>query len=226
MTCEAGDECVAGNKLWTEFCDNSAGQQFTWIPALAISRAADNSYGHLKLAHFDLCLESKTTNSYAMQPCDSSSPNQILKGWHPTEPFELHPEEDTQKCVTQHHHPRPEEEIINTSCDLAERIHTNLWQVFQNDNAQNVIVRLRRPQCSVDNPCGVCQVNAGRVCYPAGVMSLSYPHHLAISFDSQGDCDSNLECEGDLICVERDESKQRAEGGNEAHSVMSAFFIY
>jgi hypothetical protein len=180
VTCEAGNQCEAGNKLWTQFCDNSAGQKFTWIPALATSRSGGLSYGQLKLVDFDLCLERMTTNQYAMQPCDPSSINQILEGWHPTEPFELHPEEDLQKCVTQHHHPRPEEEVINTSCDLAVRIHTNLWHVYHNANAQNEIVRLRRPQCSEENPCGLCEVSAGIVCQPAvcrfpSLTTLSFP---------------------------------------------------
>jgi hypothetical protein len=159
MTCEAGDQCESGNKLRTQFCDNSDGQKFIWIPALAVSRQWERNYGQLKLVYFDLCLERTTTNQYTLKPCDPSSMSQVLEGWHPTEPFELHPEEDLQKCVNQHHHPRPEEEIINTSCDLAARIHTNLWEVYQNANAQNEIVRLRSTQCSQEQPCSMCQVS-------------------------------------------------------------------
>jgi hypothetical protein len=106
---------------------------------------------------------------------------------------------------------------------LAERIHTSLWQVYRNANAQNEIVRLRRPQCSEENPCGLCQVSAGSACYG---MPLSFPHQIAFSCDSQGDCDSNLECEGDLICVQRDESKHGAQSDNKVLPVGSAFFVY
>ncbi|CAB9508153.1 receptor-like protein kinase [Seminavis robusta] len=177
MACDKGDDCRSGDKLWTQFCDNSVGQKFTWIPRVGPADDDDNqNYGQLKLAYFNLCLERMTTNTYQLQRCDSDSPYQVLVGWHPTRPFELHPTENHQKCINQHHHPRPQEEIANTFCDLAAQFHTNLWEVYRNNNAGNEMVRLRRPQCSRDRPCSRCE----------------------------GDCDSSLECAGDLICVQRE----------------------
>lgn len=181
MECEAGDSCEEGNKLWTKFCDNSAGQKFVWVPNLSQQYVGDGNSantGQLKLAYFDLCLERMSTNTFQMQKCDGDSPYQMLVGWHPTQPFELHPVEKIEKCINQHHHPRPEEEIANTACETARRHHTNLWKVYQNDNAGNEVVRMRPRECSRNAPCGKCE----------------------------GDCDTSDDCEGDLICVQRSET--------------------
>ena len=152
---------MAGNKLWTQFCDNSPGQKFVWVPNLSIpDGGTGENIGQLKLAYFDLCLERMTTYTYLFQKCDPYSPYQLLIGWHPTRPFELHPVENLHKCVNQHHHPRPDEEIANTSCETAKEFHTNLWRVYQNDNAANEMVRLRTPPCSVFSQCGECEGGA------------------------------------------------------------------
>ena len=164
---------------WTQFCDNSLGQKFVWVPNLSIPNSGNQNYGSLKLAYFNLCLERMTTNTYQLQPCDANSVYQVLVGWHPTSEFELHPEQNLAKCINQHHHPREFEEIANTFCETAAKHHTNLWKVYQNDNAGNEIARLRRPQCSEENPCSMCQ----------------------------GDCDGDNQCEGDLVCLQRQSGK-------------------
>jgi hypothetical protein len=56
-------------------------------------------------------------------------------------------------------------------------------------------------------------------------MLLFVPHPLALAGDFQGDCDSSLECEGDLICVQREESKYRSESDSEFVPVGSMFFV-
>lgn len=156
MECEFGDNCRAGNKLWTQFCSNSEGQQFVWIPNLDYS--GSQNYGSLKLVHFDLCLERMTTNTYQMQKCDPGSSSQVLVGWNPSSAFELHPVQNQAKCINQHHHPREEEDIANTACATAAKHHTNLWRVYKNENAGKEMSRLRRPECTERNPCDMCQV--------------------------------------------------------------------
>lgn len=163
MACENGDECVGGNKLWTQFCDNSPGQKFVWVPNLSQKYSKDGTsvnYGQLKMAYFNLCLERMTTNTYLLQQCDTNSAYQVLAGWHPTKSFELHPIENTGKCINQHHHPRPEEEIANTACDTARHFHTNRWKVYRNENATTELLRLRRPECSRDAPCAVRNISS------------------------------------------------------------------
>jgi len=175
MECERGDNCQPGNILWTQFCDNSQGQKFVWIPNTKIEDSADTNYGQLKMAYFDLCLERMTINTFQLQRCDSDSSSQMLAGWHPTAAFELHPIQNFDKCINQHHHPRVEEEIVSKFCDTASKHHTNMWQVYQNDNGGNEIVRMRIPECSGDRPCSQCQ----------------------------GDCDGDHQCAGDLVCAQR-----------------------
>ena len=155
IECESGSQgCKPGDKLLTQFCDNSPSQKFVWIPNVDIPDETQN-FGQLKLAHFDLCIERMTINTYAFQAC-SDTAYQTLVGWHPSQPFELHPVEDNNKCINQHHHPRPAEEIANTFCDKAEKFHTNLWEVYLNENADKEITRLRTPQCSEESPCKKC----------------------------------------------------------------------
>jgi len=158
MECEGGKNCTAGHKVWSSFCDNSIAQKFVWIPNLNPTYVGiDANFGQLKMAYFDLCLERMTTYTYLLQQCDIESPFQVLVGWHPTKAFELHPVENPRLCINQHHHPRPEEEVAMTSCDTAVEFKTDLWNAYKNDNAQNEMVRLRRPQCSANNQCGECE---------------------------------------------------------------------
>jgi hypothetical protein len=103
MECSSGDNCVAGDKLWFQFCDNSSGQKFVWIPNLSIPDDTSTNYGQLKMAYFDLCMERMTTHTYELQKCDAESAYQVLTGWHPSQPFELHPVENKAKCINNHH---------------------------------------------------------------------------------------------------------------------------
>lgn len=203
---ESRDDCEEGDILWTQFCDNNPGQKFVWVPNLSIigsdTTTSAVNYGQLKMAYYDLCLERMTTKTYQLQKCDANSANQVLTGWNATFPFELHPIRNSLKCITQHHHPRIGEEIANTFCEKTQHHHTNLWEVYRNDNAGNEVVRLRRPECSERYPCGQCV----------------------------GDCDSDDDCEGDLICVQRHEglfwSFSLVHLMNLSYSIASLCFIH
>jgi hypothetical protein len=45
-------------------------------------------------------------------------------------PFELQMPGNTEKCATQHHHPKDDEEVYMEDCKLAEKTDTSYWVVY------------------------------------------------------------------------------------------------
>jgi hypothetical protein len=178
MEC-AGSKCNEDDILEIQVCDNTARQEFSWIPR------TQGAGGRLKVSGSNLCFERISNNNYQLKTC-SVSIKQVLVGVNPNpaEPFELYPfGEGENKCLNQHHHPKAFEVIHTTSCSLARLYHTNRWQVYwpagTHDGTdygnESTNLKSRSPTCSSNKPCGECL----------------------------GDCDNDSECEGNLKCYQR-----------------------
>ena len=74
--------------------------------------------------------------SLVLKPCDSSLESQRFWGGRSVgqsvgQAFELLPLSGKRlKCLTNHHHPRQEEQIYSEDCDLARKPDTSLWCPF------------------------------------------------------------------------------------------------
>lgn len=60
----------------------------------------------------------------------SSNKDQKWRGLRKDMPFELQIPGNTEKCASQHHHPKDKEEIYMESCKLAEKADTEKWVVY------------------------------------------------------------------------------------------------
>jgi hypothetical protein len=175
---ECKSSCKEDHKLWWQKCSGSQDQQFIHLP--------DQEGGRFKTANHDLCLQRVSDTQYRLKGC-SSNPNQLIVGFRSDgEPFELLPLGETAWCINQDHHPKAKENVENTKCTTARRWKTNLMELYDigsDNNVKDVFddddagkLRLRHPECSKRNPCGLCQ----------------------------GDCDEDSHCEGDgLVCFKR-----------------------
>ena len=141
--CKEG--CKEGGTLWWQKCSDESDQKFTYLP--------DAEGGRFKTAYHDLCLHRVSTTQYALKQC-SSDEAQVIVGLRLDEnPFELSPLGDLSLCINQDHHPKPDEIVENTSCEIARHWKTNLMELYDIENQ----VRLREEECSSQIPCGRCQ---------------------------------------------------------------------
>lgn len=178
-----GRDCNIDDIVSTQICADTPLQEFVWIP----DENKNDGRGWLKVANKDLCLERVTGQSFRLQPCDSNGNRQKFVGFSFTKPFELKPVGYDKNCISQLHHPKPDEELYGESCSSARRSFTNKWQVWWpkkvdlNEIVENNFPVLTLPDrsCTSDEPCGVCA----------------------------GDCDNDDHCEGELECYQRRSSE-------------------
>jgi hypothetical protein len=65
-----------------------------------------------------------------MRDCDSGDSKQRFTGSFSSSKFEIHPQDDSDKCVTQQHHPKPGEELIIDKCSTARGDETSYWNKY------------------------------------------------------------------------------------------------
>lgn len=175
-------ECEENEELWFQKCNkNIDTQRFSYIP--------DVVGGRFKVYGKDLCLQRVSRTRYQLRKCNVSKKSQIIIGFFADgHPFELQPFRDSSNCVNQHHHPKAGEEVINTLCKTARYWHTNLMELYnangnesdkgqndENDDIGSGKLQIRKPTCNSKNPCEKCE----------------------------GDCDTDTDCQGDLVCFQR-----------------------
>jgi hypothetical protein len=118
---ECRDSCLDGDSVYVDYCDSSISQKFTFVGD-TIRPQSDTS----------LCL---TTMGFTQEtpmryfPCNGHS-DQSFEGLTTSGRFELHPMGESDRCVSQNHHPKPFERVYPEYCSLT-RIHdTNYWIAF------------------------------------------------------------------------------------------------
>lgn len=127
------------------------------------------------MAQYDLCLQRKTINTYKLEKCNNKLETQMVLGYDESAPFELHPISDLDKCIVNHHHPKPAEWIESRWCISSRRAKVNFWKVYRDEKAGHNLLKIRSPVCNERNKCNVCE----------------------------GDCDSSRDCQGNLVCRQR-----------------------
>jgi len=99
---------------------------------------------HNSTATTDLCIQAgddvsfprKGNGSLLLKPCDSTLGSQRFFGGRPTgTAFELLPlTGNSAQCLSNHHHPRQEEQIYAQDCHLARIPDTSFWCAFHPEN--------------------------------------------------------------------------------------------
>ena len=117
MTCTSSS-CSPGSKVEVKWCNRSDSRQQWYFDNDKI-RSRKNK---------QLCLQ-RYGRSIKLNEC-SSNKDQKWGGLRKDMPFELQIPGNTEKCASQHHHPKDREEIYMESCKLAEKADTEKWVVF------------------------------------------------------------------------------------------------
>jgi hypothetical protein len=109
--------------------------RFSFVPG-------NNQFGlegdMLKVANSNLCLSLVSTRMLKLETCNASKIEQRFKfhsesdGAMEIAPAKVFKKDGVvvERCLTQHHHPRPGERIYNEICKLARVSDTNLWSTY------------------------------------------------------------------------------------------------
>lgn len=205
MEC-AGSDCNEDDVLEIQVCETSSTsskrQEFKWLPA------EEKGAGRLKVSNKNLCLERVSVNFFKLKPC-TVSVKQILVGFKADGPFELHPQGDENKCLNQHHHPKPFEEVYTTTCSLAKLYYTNQWEaVWANDSSVGGKVHVPKEAAPklVENDDSSLKIRTRvlRAGIPALVRPIRDCSDSNQCKECEGDCDRDSQCKGNLVCFQKD----------------------
>lgn len=77
----------------------------------------------------DVCLE-RQGRSIHLENCSSNKKGQIWAELKKDQPFQMRIPGSTEKCASQHHHPKPGEKVYMTSCKRSKSSQTDKWIVY------------------------------------------------------------------------------------------------
>lgn len=117
MTC-ASSTCEKGSKIEIKNCDRNDSRQQWYFDRNKI-RSRKNK---------KMCLH-RFGRSIKLSPCTRTK-YQKWVGQSKSEPFALQMPGNGDKCVSQHHHPKDDEDIYMESCKLARKANTDKWVVY------------------------------------------------------------------------------------------------
>jgi len=119
MKCSRGD-CGRGSRIKIDKCSNSDSRQQWFFSSGRIRSRMNKSQ----------CIERIEGGRYlALSTCDNSRHqkwDQLVKD----KPFQLRLPGKDEKCMSQHHHPKKDEELYMTSCKKSSRNRTDKWIVY------------------------------------------------------------------------------------------------
>lgn len=154
----------------------------------------------------DLCWTRTRVNAHQLKPCGDNRYTdergrdiQIIIGFDPDGPTELHPNGILDKCMDNHHHPKPNELIRAGKCDEARANKTSKWMainkstearddptptpsppkdtVIQRSGSLPRVKALGKEYCD-DHTCGLCEgdCDVSLSCSCASISTVSLSH--------------------------------------------------
>eukprot|EP00934_Nitzschia_sp_Nitz4_P004866 Nitzschia sp. Nitz4//scaffold45_size130396//72961//74076//NITZ4_003455-RA/size130396-exonerate_est2genome-gene-0.63-mRNA-1//1//CDS//3329552416//4856//frame0 len=122
MRCRSGS-CSLGDKLYVEECSDSGVQRFDF-------NYVSSDEVLIKLHGTSRCLQRQSRDIF-VRTCDSSN---SLQKWETRQGefdeyrFEISQKSATNLCITQRHHPKPDEEVELEPCSTARISDTSYWE--------------------------------------------------------------------------------------------------
>ena len=179
--CEGGS-CGTNDYIWIEECSSSSLQRFVY----------DN--GRIKpYTNQGLCLERTGDREHRLKSC-SGSDKQKFDGFQSSGSFELHPKGQGDRCLSQHHHPKSYEVIRGELCKEARNDKTSKWFLYNKKTGSSSGSGGSSSGGSSSSSGGSSNYNdkGSDYCQPNRKCGMC-----------EGDCDSDDDCEGNLVCKQR-----------------------
>jgi len=132
MICEAsmedrGAQCESDDLLTIDTCNDES----TWF---VFENLLSDGQTQLQVAESTLCLEQVSSRRVELRTCQATSSHQkFVAGdgsfFGDDDKFELKPAYE-RGCLSQPHHPKPDELIFVTGCDSARNSDTSFWNPY------------------------------------------------------------------------------------------------
>lgn len=153
MTC-AGD-CKSGSIIKIRDCKKKSNADVTFVvsspkgntrklrakvPKPPNAGSGGGGGYQYRLTNSDLCLTVDRANfvkvgpdangiAIALSSCKTNDPSQLFVA-KASEKFDIRPVTLKDRCLTQHHHPKPDEIVFVESCTKAHASETGYWSVY------------------------------------------------------------------------------------------------
>jgi hypothetical protein len=119
--------CKAGDQLWIQTCSPNEGGN-------AIFSVVSGPHGEqIKIHGTNLCMERVDIRLIQLNECDDQNivrDVQLWDGFKQSGPFQLAPRNHDGVCMSQHHHPKPNELVYTEVCRIAHFWDTGYWQAL------------------------------------------------------------------------------------------------
>jgi len=124
--CKESPDCNRDDQLWIQECNRGFGAEF---------RAQTLSDGTLiRVPGTNNCVTRTGSRYITLQRCNEDDNLQKWRNFSADKPFELRPVYDqTDHCITQHHHPKSYEIVGLKTCEEANEADTGEWVVYELD---------------------------------------------------------------------------------------------
>ena len=127
MACPDG-KCEENTVLEIRNCRKKSDKDATFV----VTSHGDAGY-QFRVANTDLCLQKMGSRRIIkLKSCNNAKKLalQLFAGFKTDERFELHAVTDTDRCLSQHHHPKSREKIYAERCHKAIRTKTSYWVTY------------------------------------------------------------------------------------------------
>ena len=132
-----GTDCELNDQLWIRNCNNFSGGSGNAVFEIIRHSPRPNDGDLIKIRDKNLCIERTDGKYLHLKQCNTQEMKQWFVGFQPDGvPFDLKPamgstgDEQQQRCISQHHWPKPSELLFLEKCHLAHRSDTALWEAI------------------------------------------------------------------------------------------------
>ncbi|KAL3794404.1 hypothetical protein HJC23_012941 [Cyclotella cryptica] len=131
MSCGENGVCEVDTKMQLRDCKVKDDNLDALFSVTSYGDAGDQ----FRLANTDLCLQKMGgSRAIKLKPCRKATRKnlslQLFKGFNPDEKFDLRPSSYTDRCLSNHHHPKAKEVIYAETCEKAYRPDTGYWVAY------------------------------------------------------------------------------------------------
>ena len=132
MACPNGN-CQKNDKMELINCQKKSSDDATFV---VTSHGGNSNAGHqFRVTNTNLCLMKMfDRKAIKLKPCKTSKSKsfklQLFEDFKTDEKFDLRPVEYTDRCLSNHHHPKAGEMIYAETCTKAHRTDTGYWVAY------------------------------------------------------------------------------------------------
>lgn len=123
MSCADNYQCKRNSKLKINNCKVASNRDTRFVV-----KRINRNY-QFRVTNTKLCLQKMRGRSLRLKPC-SKNKLQQFKDYSLTEKFDLRPVRYSSRCLSQHHHPKQDEEVYAETCAKAHRHDTGYWIAY------------------------------------------------------------------------------------------------